>query len=428
VTFLRAEHLPRRYRIGVFVVLLLAAFSRSPYVLLHGRFFAEEGTIYFSHMKHGSVWFIARPVGYIYAFCNLATWLATHVPLARAPLVTAWLSLGVIALLVWVALSLPSELLPNAASRIAAATLLVVGTHAIAAVWLNSTNAQTYLGVIAVLLLFVDVGLLSRARFAGIAALLGLAGLSGLYAAALAPLFLLRAVRDRTRRRAVLAGVISLCALAQFVVIRTTVATGDLAQGRLSFRGLGVLTRDVAAKHFGTFIFGTNIASRLQTHSRTFFGLLVFGFCALVVAVVLASVLAFVPRLQVAVLLVAAFAIEECLVLFGTRGSAGGRYVVVPIAILLLISVHAMTTARNTVASGIAAAFCLVAFVAGCSVFWTAQPTQLRCIRCPQWQQQVRAWQAGRTDRLLIWPYSKATWTLTLPHHRSDTADVRRDS
>ena len=101
MTFLRAEHLPRRYRVGVFVVLLLASFSRAPYLLVHGRFFAEEGTMYFSHMKHGSVWFVARPVGYIYAFCNIATSLATHVPLERAPLVTAWLSLGVIALLIW---------------------------------------------------------------------------------------------------------------------------------------------------------------------------------------------------------------------------------------------------------------------------------------------------------------------------------------
>jgi hypothetical protein len=152
VTFLRDEYLPRKYRVGVFGVLLLAAFSRSPYVLVHGRFFAEEGTMYFAHMKQGSVWFVARPVGYIYAFCNIATSLATHVPLERAPLVTAWLSLGVIALLIWAALCLPSELLPNAGTRIAAATLLVVGTHALAAVWLNSTNAQTYLGILAVLL------------------------------------------------------------------------------------------------------------------------------------------------------------------------------------------------------------------------------------------------------------------------------------
>ena len=32
-------------------------------------------------MKAGSIWFVARPVGYVYAFVNISTWLAAHVPL-----------------------------------------------------------------------------------------------------------------------------------------------------------------------------------------------------------------------------------------------------------------------------------------------------------------------------------------------------------
>jgi hypothetical protein len=415
--FLRAEHLPRRYRTLVLVGLLLIAASRSPYVLLHGRFWAEEGTVYFSHMKHGNVWFVARPVGYIFAFCNVATWFAAHVPLERAPLVTAWLSLGVIALLVWAALWLPSELLPNAGARIAAATLLVVGPLAVPVVWLNSGNAQTYLGILAILVLFVDVGSLGRGKFAAIAAMLGLAGLSGLYSAALAPLFLFGALRERTPRRWVLAGIILLCAVAQLVVVQMSRAAGDLAQGRLNFRGLNVITRDVAACHFGTFVFGNSIATRLRADANTL-ALVLF---AAVVAAVLVSVLAVVPRPQVALLLLAVFALEECLVLVGTRRGAGGRYVVVPIAILMLMSVHAMTTARRRWAVGAASGLCLVAFVSGCSVFWTAQPSVLRCVRCPEWQQQVRTWRAGRTNALVIWPYS-TRWTIFLPHHRPDFA------
>jgi hypothetical protein len=418
---LRAEHLPRRYRTLVLAGLLLIAASRSPYLLLHGRFWAEEGTEYFAHMKHGNVWFVPRPIGYIHAFCNAATWFAARVPLEQAPLVTAWLSLGVIALLVWTALGLPSELLPNAAARVAAATLLVVGPVAVPVVWLNSVNAQAYLGVLAVLLLFVDVDTLRRAKFVAIAAMLGLAGLSGLYAAVLAPLFLFRALRDRTPRRWVLAGINLLCALAQLVVVQMSRAAGDLAQGRFTFRGWGVTTRDVAAWHFSNFLFGNSIATRLHAHANTFAGLLALALFAAVVAAVLASVLAVVPRPQVALLLVAAFALEELLVIVGTRRGIGGRYVVLPVAILLLISVHAMTTARRRWAVGAASGLCLVALVSGCSVFWTAQPSLLRCVRCPQWQQQVRTWRTGRTNALVVWPYS-TRWVIILPHHRPDSA------
>ena len=410
----------------VFVGLLLIAMSRSPYLLLHGRFFAEEGSVYFTHMKQGSIWFVSHPVGYVFAFCNIATWLAAHVALEHAPLVTVWLSFGVIALLVWAALWLPSELLPNAGSRIAAATLLVVGPLAVPQVWLNSTNAQTYLGILAVLLLFVDVNSLRRTGFAAIGAMLLLAGLSGLYAAALAPLFLLRAFQAPTRRRILLACAISLCALAQIVVVQRSHATGDLAQGRGSFRGLQVITRDVTTWHFGTLIFGNSLAIRLHRHAFTFLGLLAFIIFAAVIAGLLASVLAVVPRRRVALYLVAAFAIEEFLIIFGTLRAVGGRYVVVPIAIMLLMAVHAMTTARPRWAVRLSSALCAVAFVSGCSVFWTGEPSTLRCIKCPEWQHQVRTWRAGHTDRLLIWPYTgRIQLTVHLPHHHPASATDR---
>jgi hypothetical protein len=299
--------------------------------------------------------------------------------------------------------------------------LLIVGPLAAPVVWLNSVNAQTYLGILAVLLLFVDVATLQRGKFAAIAAMLGLAGASGLYAAVLAPLFVFRALRERTPRRWVLAGILSLCALAQVVVVQMSRAAGDLAQGRLTFRGLDVITRDVAAWHFGGFIFGNSIATRMHAHANTSAGLLALGLFAAVVAAVLAAVLAVVPRRQVALLLVAAFALEEFLVIVGTRQGIGGRYVVLPIAILLLISVHAMGTARRQWAVGVGSALCLVAFVSGCSVFWTAQPSVLRCVRCPEWSQQVRTWRTGRTNVLVIWPYSMR-WTVVLPHHRPDSA------
>src|SRR5439155_14699513 len=134
-----------------------------------------------------------------------------------------------------------------------------------------------------------------------------------------------------------------------------------------------------------------------------------------VIAVVLAALLASVPRKRVAALLVAAFVLEEVLVLFGTRRGAGGRYAVVPVAILVLAAVHVAATARYKAAAGIASALCACALVAGLTTFWTGQPRTLRCVDCPDWREQVRAWRAGRTTELLIWPYGGAVrWTVHL--------------
>jgi len=417
--YVRTERVPRLHQAGVLALLTLIAISRAPYVLFRGRFFAEEGSIYYPHMRNGSIWLVARSVGYIYGFLNGATWLAARVPIEHAPLVTAWLSLALVLGVAWAALALPSDLLPNAGARLAAAVLLVVGPLAVPVVWLNATNAQVYLGVVAVLFVFLDVRRLGRAQFPVVVAALALAGLSGLYAAVLAPLFVVLAFRERIARRIVLAGVICACAVAQLIVVANSHAQGDLAQGRGSFRGFGAVTRDVAAWHFGTFLFGNSIATHLFRYAHNLMRIAFFGLVAFLVGLVLALALTSVPRRRVAALLVAAFVLQEVLVLFGTRKGAGGRYAVVPIAILVLTAVHVMTCARGRAAVGVAATLCAITFVAGIATFWTSQPSTLRCVACPAWRHEVRAWQSGRTDFLRIWPYTGSVrWAVHLPHVR----------
>ncbi len=83
--YLRAEQVPVWHRLGVLAVLSGVAVSRSPYLLFHGRFFAEEGSIYYPHMRDESIWFVARSVGYIYGFLNAATWLAARVRSSARP-------------------------------------------------------------------------------------------------------------------------------------------------------------------------------------------------------------------------------------------------------------------------------------------------------------------------------------------------------
>jgi hypothetical protein len=220
-------------------------------------------------------------------------------------------------------------------------------------------------------------------------------------------------------RRIVLAGVTCACAIAQFIVIAGSQASGDLAQGRATFRGLGAITRDVAAWHIGSFLLGNSLANDLYRFADNLFGIAAIGLVAFLVGVVLAFALAATPRRRVAALLVAVFVLEEILVLFGTRKGAGGRYAVVPVAVLVLAAVHVMTTARNRAAIGVGATLCAITFVAGLASFWTSQPSTLRCNDCPVWQDQVRAWQAGRTDFLRIWPYTgDVRWSVHLRHQR----------
>ena len=244
--------------------LLLAAgiaLTRSFYILLTGRFWAEEGTVHFAHM-YGSdspldLLFVQTRAGYLNLFANATTWTAAKAPLEHAPLVTAWASLAVLLLVLWVALAWPSELLPVAWARLAAATLLLVGTLALPEVWLNAINAQVFLGILVVLLLFTIPSELVRWRFVTTVLMLACACLSGVYGAVMAPFFVVRAVIDRSSRRIIMAVVTTGALLVQagFYVYSQQTVTG-VAESRVAIPDPGTVISDIAMRQFLPLVVG----------------------------------------------------------------------------------------------------------------------------------------------------------------------------
>lgn len=416
----------RAVSVVVLLLLLAVAVTRSPFILLHGRFWAEEGAVHFRHAFSDSsptnMLFVYKNSGYVDLFCNAATWVAARGPLVDAPLVTAWLSFGVLAALLWMTLFWPSELLPTPFARISAGVLLVVGTLAVAEVWLNALEAQTYWALLAILLLFVPLSKLSRGQFLVGTGFLAMAALSGVYADALAPLFVVRALQQRTRRHIVQAAVLCTSALLQFAIAFALRTSGDVSSKKLVFRGAGSVARATAGWHVAGFLFGQQNARTLIDHTRSKLGLLVLCVFAVGVLVFIATLLAHTPNARITLLLGGALLLEEVLVNYGAGNIAGGRFAVVPIGILTLMMVHGAATARPRWLARAGAVLCGIVFAFGLSGFWTYQATTLRCINCPRWDTQVRQWRAGQTDRLAIWPYP--AWFITLQHRGSRTARV----
>lgn len=418
---LRADAVPRSASRCFLGLLLLVAVTRAPFVLFHGRFWAEEGSTYFEEMAQVDslvgLLFVYRQAGYYHLFANVGTWAASQVSLIHSPLVTAWLSFGVVAAMAWVASSWPSELLPTAGARIAAAALLVLGTLADPEVWLNTLHAQTYLAIVALLLLFVDVGSLRRGRYAAGIGMLIAAGLSGLYSAVLAPLYVAQALYHRTLRRSLYAIVITAAALVQLVVLLSSRFSGHLAETKLAIPGPKELVTRIARRHVGAFVLGRGNAAELLDAANSAF---VLGALALAVAVFLFLLLRRVPSARLPLLLIGAMVLTEILVQLGSLRAGGGRYTVIPISILTLMLVHGAATARHRWLPHAGTALCAVVLIVGISEFWTQQPKSLRCIDCPRWDHEVRRWRAGIADRLDIWPYPG--WRIVLPRPRHASA------
>jgi hypothetical protein len=302
-----------------------------------------------------------------------------------------------------------------------AAVFVVVGTLAVAEVWLNTTNVQTYLGVLALLLLFVPVDELDRRHFGVALVLLAVALTSGLWAVALAPLLVLAAVRQRSRRRWIVAGLAgSLAALQAGLMLYARLA-GNLAPSRSTGGGLVELLGGPAKYHVMGFTTGDRT---LRVINEMTTGDLVANVVAsaitLVVVVVVGLALVQSHHRRVPLLLVGALVIVEVVVQVGSiGGGVGGRYSVVPIAIIMLMTLYGATMASGRVVRAAASALLVASLVAGLAGFWTEDPATLRCIGCPDWAQEVEQWEAGETDELEIWPYAgDKPWVIDLPPRR----------
>lgn len=413
---LGASSVPRPWALLVLGALAVLAIARSPHIVRYGRFWAEEGTLHFARMVNepglDGLVYVQTRTGYLNLFANGPTWLAEKVPLEQAPLVTVWLSLAVVLLLAWIALTWPSDLLPNAGSRLAAAVLLVVGTGAVAEAWLNTINAQTYLCLITLLILFVRVDELTRARLVVGLVALAVAGLSGLYSVALAPLFLAVALLDRRPRRWACAAVLTVAGAIQAAIFLNARSSGALATTKAVAPEAGQVFRGIGGWHLSALALplswlGPKITDARKGHTTP---ALIIGGIAAVVVVFLVVLLWRSSARRVAILLGAAFVVIEALVQLGAHnGETGGRYALVPISILILMVVHG-AACSTPVLRALAAVLGTAVLVVGVVQFYVRDDTTLRCHGCPDWSAEVAALERGETDRLAIWPYPKGTW------------------
>lgn len=403
-------------------VLAVVSVSRSPHLLTTGRFWAEEGRVWFGEMVidggPAQLLFVNPRTGYALSIANIGAWVAAKVPIEQAPLVPTWISFAVVLAIVWVALRWPSEVLRARWARMFAAAFVVVGTLAIAEVWLNTTNVQTYLGVLVLLLLFVPVDQLDRRHFAALLAMLVVALTSGLWGAALAPMLVAAAVRQRSRRRWIVAAMAGSLAALQAGLLIYAKAAGHLAPSRSTGGRLIELVSGPATHHVMGFVTGVR-SLRILREATT--GHLATNVAAaiitLVVVVVVGLALVQSHRRRVPLLLLGALVIVEVVVQVGSiGGGVGGRYSVVPIAIIMLMTLYGATVATGRVVRGAAVAILACSLLWGLAGFWTEGPTVLRCIDCPDWAQEVEQWQAGETDELEIWPYdTEDPWEIVLP-------------
>ena len=169
------------------VAYLLTGVVRASAVLIGGRFWAEEGSIMWSHARSSSFvdsLFFNPGGGYLNLYANLMTYVGSLLPTELGPYFTTWTSFLLAFLPAAMIIGLPLRIPISTTWR----TLTGFGLLFIPAVtepdiFANSLQMQVHFGVLAAILILVDFSELKLATIVALQALFLIMALSGVHAA-----------------------------------------------------------------------------------------------------------------------------------------------------------------------------------------------------------------------------------------------------
>jgi hypothetical protein len=396
--------------VALFAVLVAV---RIPGILLHGRFWAEEGRNFFANAWNLPWWqaLFAPHSGYVNVSGNLAALLARHlVPLAAAPYVTSGVALLIQCLpAILIARSRADWLQPRAVML--AALALIVAPPFVQETWLNSTNSHFHLTLAAAIILALEAQAGPALIFECV--LLGLAGFAAPASWFLVPLFALRAILDRSSARTIqcvvfFAGLA--IALAFFFSLRSDRGAGfDLRLlGAIIFTKFvaGPLSGPIGVKPLSDRLFA-DFTSGIEP-------LWPLATMIVIAAAAMMVVLRHPKRPPLWFMLAGAtIGLASCATAFGglhnfLRPGWGGRYILAPQVLLALavLSLSATDTGRVRL---VATALVVWLLLIDARYFFV---TPEAFAQGPNWRAEVAAWQRDPSHRLLTWP---AGWSVAVP-------------
>lgn len=415
-----------RYKFVLLIGFIALMWLRAPWLFTHPRFWAEEGSAWF---RYASAHSLTRDVVYIYpqsGYLNLmaniggvvSSATARFLNIEYAPLSTTIVALLVQVLALGIILFGKSRLFTSPARAVAGCLIVLFAPTSFPEVWLNTINSMSYLGLIALLLLFEDVCQWSASIKWSARMVLVLCGLSAAYSVALIPLFGFSAFRYKERERRVQCYILIGCLLVQIACVvyskliggglpnRGTGVTADMSSINVLFWHIMVPTlgNNVALMVFGAFgAIGAWLTASFFPHVPDPSIRIVGMFCFLIIVTIM-FLLLFYGRALNKIFLVAAFLILAVLTCVGSLHSIpSGRYAFLPgivFLFLLLSNIHPGARIRSLISMAFLA-FGLANGIVNFSV--TPDPN------APRWPQEIAKWRADNNYAIKILPPS---WTI----------------
>jgi hypothetical protein len=376
------------------VIYFILSYFRSSEIITQGRFFAEEGSVYWSYALSNSAFNLIQYVpviqGYICFNCNLQIYLSTFVPTHFAPLVTVWTSLFISLLPSFFFLKLTEKVYKKEFRVLASITILFLPSLNLLEVFANSINSQVYLAISCFIILLY--GLKDKKLLKTQYTVLLISFFSTYYSLAFLPFFVIRLFREKTKSLfyALLFGTFG--TVVQLNILYYVYSTDSIYKGKLQLKGgFDYLFEIIKLSLTLNFMGEKNYRSNLGT--------VIFFILIISILFFMSKNIDFIYRT-----IIASFFFQVFLIYFGQAGNSySQRYAVVPTTVIFFLFIHHIGK-KNLLNK-----YILFFLFIGILNFQTQGGTYfVDCgEHCVTWEIQVDKVNNGEIDKYVHWPMGK---------------------
>lgn len=399
-------------------LIILVSFYRSPYIFLNGRFFAEEGYVFFLHAKDvnffKNIFFVELEAGYLNLIANILIGISVKFPINYSPFVTVYISFIFILLPLYLILFRDSELFKNDLNKFIGVLIFFISTPLAPEIWLNSINLQIYLCLSSILIIFMYNLKFYQKIFNNI--ILFISSLSGIYTCALIPFFFIRFLKKKENYDLINLLILFVGNLIQIFLIfyskinlhlTPTVLKLDTSYESITLFVYNIIIRPFTGKESAQFFF--NLISKYLNPIVLVF--IFFAFLIIFLFICRMSIFKFLKKNDNFLILFSIFILINFIIIVGSVGSYyGGRYAAIPGVTLLLIVFNLISNTSGKINFILSSAL-VIALLNGINEFRPYDKKSsyglklLDCINCPIWRDEIEKWKEDNNYEIGLWPY-----------------------
>lgn len=404
------------FKIFFLLILLFIIFYRSPYILINGRFVAEEGSFWFRNAHlHGPFYALTQIFwgsSYLNLWSNIASFFSILVPIEYAPYVTVYFSLLIkLYLFIFIVFS-ESEFIKSNFDKAIISFIVLLSPPMVPEVWLNTLTSQVYFFIFCILILLQN-SFKKNFFFYTSPIILFLGGMSSILCCALTPIFFLNFIKKKNKFNFINFFLILFSALVQFFIfifshVENLAFGGSQERFILSINKFinflyNVYIKAFLGRPFTQFLY-YNIFENLNF-------VIIFFSISLLIIFFFILILKNIPKDDILNKLFFAFFIISLLSFFASKDSSvQGRYAVAP-GILSLFIFYRISQISSIFFRYFSYILVFISILAGAYEFKsrTKYPEFLLCNTskwtCPDWKSEVFKWKNDKNYKMKIWNY-----------------------